>query len=186
MKKLMVLTAMLGAVNFSGCSFAEIRRGETKPHISFVELTDQNNKATGVRVFAWSPQNNAAVLNKDGKGCVQGADVFNTKDSKIDIGNDILKLLKGITPSGDNSKLIATEITNKITQLKTNTERNSYLSIGMFGLCQLYANGQLSPAELKELVLKLMETSASIVPKIGSPTIVTPTKNEISAEEPKK
>ena len=136
-------------------------------------------------IFAWSPKNNAAVINKDGKSCVQGADVFHAKEGSMDIGNDILNLVKGVTPSGNN-ELIATEITNKISQLKTNTERNSYLSIGMFGLCQLYVNGQLSSEKLSELVKHLIDTSVNIVPKVENPTTLTPIKDITTAEEPKK
>lgn len=111
-----------------------------------------------------------------------GSGCFSTSYSKFDIGNDILSLVKGITPSG-NDKLIAAEITNKIIQLKTNTERNSYLSIGMFGLCQLHLSGRLSEADLAKLVGQLITESAKIVPKIESPTAVN--SSETTTNEPK-
>ncbi len=197
---------------FRGCtSWSEIKHGESKPQISYVKLeygsgnrgnssdkekdkqkdelkskndikVDANNSAM---IFAWSPKNNAAVINKDGKSCVQGADVFHAKEGNMDIGNDILNLVKGVTPSGNN-ELIATEITNKISQLKTNTERNSYLSIGMFGLCQLYVNGQLSSEKISELVKHLIDTSVNIVPKAENTTTLTPIKDITTAEDPKK
>ena len=56
MKRLMVLTTILGMVNFSGCSWYKFTHGETKPHISFTELPSK------AQIFAWSPKNNAAVI----------------------------------------------------------------------------------------------------------------------------
>ncbi|MDQ1210154.1 hypothetical protein QE380_003077 [Acinetobacter baylyi] len=207
MKKLKVLTSILGVVSFSGCtSWSEIKHGETKPQISYVKLeygsgrdnsgkgkdkeTDELKSKNDIKVdannsamiFAWSPKNNAAVINKDGKSCVQGADVFHAKEGSIDIGNDILNLVKGITPSGNN-ELIATKITNKINQLKTNTERNSYLSIGMFGLCQLYVNGQLSESDLKTLVNTLITASAQVGQKTD---LVLESSNTAPSGEEKK
>ncbi len=211
MKKLMVLTAILSVVNFSGCSVAEISRGETKPHISFVQLENGKIIATNngdseeeinkveskpkgnvpndkhilnkdVIIFSWSPKNNAAIINREGKGCIQGADVFHNQDGSVDISNDLLKLVKGITIDANastNDKLLAINTVSKIVQLKTNTERTSYLSIGMFGLCQLYVNGKLNETELKGLVEKLITESAQIVP-------VAPTQNSVPVEEPKK
>lgn len=217
MKKLMVLTAILSVVNFSGCSVAEISRGETKPHISFVQLENGKIIATNngdseeeinkveskpkgnvpndkhilnkdVIIFSWSPKNNAAIINREGKGCIQGADVFHNQDINMDISNDLLKLVKGIAIDANAStsdKLLAIKTVSQIIQLKTSTERTSYLSIGMFGLCQLYANGKLSEADLKTLVEKLITESVNIVPKVESPA-ATSTKDTTKAEEPKK
>ena len=52
---------------------------------------------------------------------------------------DVMELVKGIAVSKNTSaedKLVAIDTVSKIVQLKTNTERNTYLSLGMFGLCQ--------------------------------------------------
>lgn len=205
----MILTSILGVVSFSGCtSFYGAYHGETKPNISYVKLEYGNvnknkedkkikdnkndvvlNGNDSVMIFVWSPKNSAALINKEGKGCIQGADVFHNQDASVDVSNDLLKLVKGISIDGNAStkdKLLAIQTVSQITQLKSNTERNTYLSIGMFGLCQLYANGKLTETELKELVEKLIDKSASITPKFESLTTVTSTKNAITAEEPKK
>ena len=176
MKKLMVLTAILSVVSLSGCtSLAQIQRGETKPHISFTELPSK------AQIFAWSPKNNAAVINKEGKGCIQGADIFHNEDVSIDISNKLLELVNGIALSKNTSaedKLVAIDTVSKIVQLKTNTERNTYLSLGMFGLCQLNANGGLSNTELLELVGQLIETSAKIGTE-GNKELTVVTTNEL-------
>jgi hypothetical protein len=98
MKRLMVLIAILGIVNFSGCSYYQLSHGETKPHVSFVNLSNPKSNVTdGSTIYVWSPKNNAAVINKEGKGCIQGADVFHNQDGSIDVSNDLLKLVKRIT-----------------------------------------------------------------------------------------
>ena len=58
-------------------------------------------------IFVWIPNNNEAVFNQERKGCVQGADVFSTKVSKINMGNDILKLFKGASSCDENNELIS-------------------------------------------------------------------------------
>ena len=199
MKKIVVWTAILSVVNFSGCSIAEIQRGETKPQISFVSLSDDNKDGLGLnkneenkgslKIFVWSPKNNAAVINKEGRGCIQGADVFHNEDVSVSVSNKLLEIVSGVAASPNvtaDDKLAAINTVSKIVQLKTNTERTSYLSIGMFGLCQLYSNGKLNENDLKELVEKLITESAKIVPKVENPTILTPIKDITTAEEPKK
>ncbi|MDC5301054.1 hypothetical protein OHW80_06805 [Acinetobacter baumannii] len=146
-------------MSFSGCN--TVLYGETKPQTVHVSL----EKDKGTTIFVWSPKNNAAISNREGKGCIQGADVFHNEDVSVDISNKLLELVNGIALSKNTSaedKLVAIDTVSKIVQLKTNTERNTYLSLGMFGLCQLNANGGLSNAELLRLVGQLIEISAKI------------------------
>lgn len=179
MKKVMVLISILGVVSFQGCSAHQFWYGENKPAKSYAELP---SKAT---LFVWNPKNNAAVINSNGKSCIQGADVFHEKSGNVDLSKELLSIVQSIslsTTASSSDKALAVEIKNDIMQLKTNTERNTYLSLGMFGLCQLNANGGLSNTELLQLIGQLIETSAII----GNSTTVIPTKNVITAEEPKK
>jgi hypothetical protein len=173
----------------SGCSAYGSWFGETKPMLTFAELnaskgattnSPMRDKGSGEvnsgevnleaspenssRLFVWSPKNTAAFVNSDGKGCVQGAEVFHEKSGKVDVSNELLGILKGIdvgseSPEGSG---LAIEIANEILALRTNTERNTYLSIGMFGLCQLQANGGLSNEELLELTKELFVGSLTI------------------------
>ncbi|MEN4984040.1 hypothetical protein [Acinetobacter modestus] len=190
MKKLMVLTTVFSVVGFSGCSIAKITHGETKPHVSFVNLSNPNSNVTdGSTIYVWSPKNNAAVINKEGKGCIQGADVFHNEDVSVSVSNKLLEIVSGVATSPNvtaDDKLAAINTVSKIVQLKTNTERTSYLSIGMFGLCQLYSNGKLNETELKELVEKLITESVNIVPKSENSVPFAPIQNSIPVEEPKK
>ena len=190
MKRLVVLTTVFCVMNFSGCSYYELTHGETKPHVSFVNLSNQNRNVTdGSTIYVWSPKNNAAVINKEGKGCIQGADVFHNEDININVSNKLLEIVSGIAVSPSvttDDKLAAINTMSKIVQLKTNTERTSYLSIGMFGLCQLYSNGNLTEAELKTLVKKLITESAQLGQKSEISTTVTSSEKSSLADKPKK
>ncbi|MDT8895260.1 hypothetical protein RSO41_11410 [Halomonas sp. I1] len=57
---------------------------------------------------------------------------------------------------------MAISLANEIVNLKTTSERTTYLSIGMFGLCQLEANGGIANTELLSLVSKLIDNSLLI------------------------
>lgn len=190
MKKIKVLIALLGVVHLSGCSWYQLTHGETKPHISFTNLSNPgSNIANGSTIYVWSPKNNAAVINNDGKGCIQGADVFHNEDVSVNISNKLLEIVSGVAVSQNvttDDKLAAINSVSKIVQLKMNTERISYLSVGMFGLCQLYSNGDLSEKDLKELIQNLITESAHITPKTENPTTVTSTKNITLVDEPKE
>lgn len=122
------------------------------------------------------------MINSNGKSCIQGADVFHEKAGNVDISKELLSIVQGIslsTTASSSDKALAIQIKNDILQLKTNTERNTYFSLGMFGLCQLHANGQISNSELVTLVKQLIDTSV----KIGNPIAIT--SSESSQNEPK-
>lgn len=159
----------LSLITLNGCSAFGTWYGETKPMMSFAELPSKST------LFVWSPKNSAAFVNGDGKACVQGAEVFHEKSGSVDISNEVLGLLKGVQLSADSSaeeKAIAVSLANDIINLKTNSERNTYLSIGMFGLCQLQANGGITKTELLALVSELIESSLQVgikVPLISEP-----------------
>lgn len=164
MKKLIIF---LSVVLISGCSAYGGWFGETKPMMSFAELKaqDKDGKSTASKLFVWSPKNSAAFVNHEGNGCVQGAEVFHEKSGKIDVSNELLGILKGIDISSSSStedKALALEVTNEIVSLRTNSERNTYLGIGMFGLCQLQANGGLTKNELLTLIGQLIDSSLQV------------------------
>lgn len=157
MKKISLILASV--LVLSGCSAFQVWYGETKPMMTFAELPSES------KLFVWSPKNNAAFVNASGQGCVQGAEVFHEKSGSVDISNELLSVLKGIEFSSDSSseeKAIAVSVANEIVNLRTNTERNTYLSIGMFGLCQLHANGGVTNEELLKLVSELIESSLAV------------------------
>ncbi|MFN3581181.1 MAG: hypothetical protein ACK4VV_12005 [Pseudomonas sp.] len=172
MKNLFVFLSM---VLISGCSAYGGWFGETKPMMSFAELKaeDKDGNSTASKLFVWSPKNSAAFVNHKGNGCVQGAEVFHEKSGKIDVSNELLGILKGIDISSSSSKedkALALEITNEMVSLRTNSERNTYLGIGMFGLCQLQANGGITKDELLVLTGRLIESSL----QIGKPSPSNP------------
>jgi len=153
------LTTLILVALLSGCSAYKTWYGETKPMMTFAELPSES------KLFVWSPKNNAAFINKDGKGCVQGAEVFNEQGGSLDISNSLLGILKGIQISDQSKpedKALAAKITNDIIALRTNTERNTYLSIGMFGICQLQINGGLTNSEVLQLSQSLINSSLAV------------------------
>ncbi|MFC6631765.1 hypothetical protein [Microbulbifer taiwanensis] len=152
----------------SGCtSVLEGWYGETKPMMSFSELSPagSDGKSPSSRLFVWSPKNSVAFVNQDGSGCIQGAEVFHEKSGNVNVSNELLGVLKGLDVSNKSSeeeKALALTITNEIVSLRNNTERNTYLGIGMFGLCQLQANGGLDTAEVMELTGLLINNAIDI------------------------
>ncbi|ALO40976.1 membrane lipoprotein lipid attachment site-containing protein [Pseudoalteromonas phenolica] len=157
MKK--VILSILALTLLSGCSVFQGWYGETKPMMTYAELPSES------KLFVWSPKNNAAFVNSQGQGCVQGAEVFHEKSGSVDVSNELLGLIKGIELSPDSSseeKALAVNIANEIVNLRTNTERNTYLSIGMFGLCQLQANGGVTNEDLLQLVSELIKSSLEV------------------------
>lgn len=146
-------------VNLNGCSAFQSWYGETKPMMTYAELPSES------KLFVWSPKNNAAFVNEEGQGCVQGAEVFHEKGGTLSVSNELLGILKGIEikpTSTQEDKALAISIANEIINLRTNTERNTFLSIGMFGLCQLQANGGISDQELLALTSQLIKSSLEI------------------------
>ena len=158
-----ILMIMLSVSVLSGCSAFGTWFGETKPMMTFAELPSKST------LFVWSPKNSAAFVNAEGKACVQGAEVFHEKSGSVDISNELLGILKGVQLSSDSTsdeKAIAIGLANDIISLKTNSERTTYLSIGMFGLCQLQANGGISNQELLTLVTQLIKSSLEVGIKV--------------------
>jgi hypothetical protein len=175
-------------VFISGCSAYQSYYGETKPMLTFAELkgrATQPNKndnsiskgsdgevlseevpvAGSSKIFLWSPKNSAAIINGNGSGCIQGAEVVVEKSGKFELSADALAAIAA-KPSagGSGDKALAVEIANAMLQLRTNSERNTFLSIGLFGLCQLAANGNLEKSAVSAAATKLIEEAARITP----------------------
>ena len=64
---------------------------------------------------------------------------------------------EGVTASG--------EFAQAITVLTTSTERTTFLNLGMFHICQLGANGTITPADAKVLVSELIAAASKLEPK---------------------
>lgn len=176
----------------SGCSAFGVWYGETKPMLTFAKFSSDGKDSVdsavlpatqaassaedsfpeSARIFLWSPKNSAAILNSSGRGCIQGAEVFAEKTGKLDISADLLKTLASLPTTGTDEKALGLELTNSLIQLRVTSERNTYLGIGLFGICQLHANNGLTQEQAKEAVLKLFEASLKIVP--ASPTASAP------------
>jgi hypothetical protein len=76
-------------------------------------------------------------------------------------------------------KALAIEVTNKIVSLRTHSERNTYLGIGMFGLCQLQTNGGVTNSELLVLIGQLIESSL----QVGAPQQTANPKQQLDVNK---
>ena len=167
MKLLKLMAIIPVIIALSGCSAFGTWYGETKPMMTFGDLKviKSNGDELTSKIFVWSPKNSAALINHEGRGCVQGAEVFHAKSGEIDISEDLLAMLTGINKSSTSTqtdKALALKITNDILALRTNSERNTFLSIGMFGLCQLQVNGALNKTDLLTLIESLLTNSLEV------------------------
>jgi hypothetical protein len=148
----------------SGCSAYQAWYGETKPGLTVYKLSDKSG------IFTWSPKNTSAVVQADGDICVQGADIFHAQSGSIEVGNQLAAILKGLetTDLSSEDKALVAKISNDFSDLKTSTERNTFLSIGFFGICQLHANGALSDQDVLQLAKELIDRAALLPTEVTS------------------
>ncbi len=115
--------------------------------------TAKNQKHLGA-LIAWSPEFNAAFISRSGNGCIQPATYSKTNSANASVPAEIIS-------SGVASGSITGDFSQALEKLITVTDQSTFLSIGVYGLCQLHANGGLSDAQLTELTKVLFEKAAS-------------------------
>lgn len=130
---------------------------------------DKENKPIAT-VIVWSNESNAAIINKQGRVCMQNALAIKTTNStaNVKLSEALLKLSKIASKElKDNSKsnkesllAVTASIDQAATLLTTTTERTSFLNTGMFYLCQISANDNIENKDIEKLLAKLI-TSAS-------------------------
>ncbi len=171
----------------SGCSAYSMWYGSDKPAISYVLLKAKIDKSTGKQkvqvtsdpedineddkhlgtIMSWSPEFNAAFVTSLGKGCIQPATYAETGSTNITIPAEALSL------DGEGES-IGVAYTKAIEKLATVTDQSTFLSIGMYGICQLQANDSINNLEVKELVTTLLNKAAEI--KTGNKAPIEETK----------
>ena len=151
----------------SGCSAYKTWYGSDKPMMSFVVLDgygdiqhgidgiteEGNNNPLKGYVITWSPEFNGAFVTSSGKGCIQPAMYATTASGDAAIPTEIFT--QGTSGSLTGKYEEALEKLIKV------TDQSTFLSIGMYGICQLAAAGGLSQDDTAELVALLFEKAAN-------------------------
>jgi len=172
-----VLATVLMVILLTGCSANRIWYGSDVARLSYVlleaELDDdgnvtsvdlrtspspsnddgKNKKHLGA-LMAWSPEFNAAFISKSGNGCIQPATYSKTNSANASVPAKIIS-------SGVSSGNVTADFSQALEKLITVTDQSTFLSIGVYGLCQLHANGGLSDEQLTTLTKVLFEKAAS-------------------------
>lgn len=164
---------ILGLILLSllGCSWAEIKNGTKFPLMNTVIVYKQSDGKVGLRalndassegdtsevlgyIITWSPEFNGAFVGTDGKGCVQPASYVNTKSGEVGIPAQLIAEVASGEVKGSYSEAI--------TPLMAVSQQQTYMSIGMYGLCQLVAVGGIAQGDATEIAETLIEEAAEV------------------------
>lgn len=179
-----VFLVILIGVMLSGCSANRIWYGSDVARLTYVRLTgvvDDQGNVTSVKIeststsgenesgkdkhlgalIAWSPEFNAAFISRSGHGCIQPATYSKTNSGNAEIPAELIS--KGIA-----SNSLTGDFSQALDKLISVSDQSTFLSIGVYGLCQMHANGGLSQAQLTELTEALFEKAASLKGSSGS------------------
>ena len=179
----------------SGCSANRVWYGSDVARLSYVKLNgivDKEGNFKGIELeksvgsesddtidekhigalIAWSPEFNAAFISRGGKGCIQPATYSKTNSGSAELPAKIIS-------SGVTSGSIKGDFSQALEKLITISDQSTFLSIGVYGLCQLHANGGLTQDQLADLTQELFEKAASAN---GSKVSLEPIKTDSSVE----
>lgn len=106
-------------------------------------------------LIAWSPEFNAAFISSGGKGCIQPATYAKSNSGSVEVPASLIK-------QGIDSGNLTGDFSQALDKLITVTDQSTFLSMGLFGLCQMHANGGLTDAQLTQLTAILFEKAASM------------------------
>ncbi|MBO2550972.1 hypothetical protein [Shewanella algae] len=182
MKNSIIVIALLTAT-LSGCSVNKMWYGSDLSRISYTTvLTTQDEKTKEKRLIvtnnpedvnngeyiaaliSWSPEFNAAFINENGKGCIQPAAYAVTDSGELKLPVELLD--KNII----DDEILA-NYTQELIKLTTVSERSTYLSIGMYGLCQMLANNGITNEQLLVLTNTLLMNAANINDQRSTPIL---------------
>lgn len=178
-----------------GCSWAEVKNGTKFPLMNTVVVTKDGNGKVGLRalgdaatsdaagdvlgyIIVWSPEFNGAFVGVDGKGCVQPAAYVNSKSGEIGIpANLITEVAKGEVKGSYEETM---------RPLISVSQQQTYMSIGMYGLCQLVVAGGITDATqvAQDLIKNAVEISNTqvAVPEVEATIESTEVDTESSKE----
>lgn len=160
-----------------GCSAFKMWYGSDKPMMSYVIVDDdggvhakaiEDKASAGKRgyVITWSPEYNGAFVNRTGKGCIQPAIYATTASGQASIPTEIFT-------KGASSGSLEGKYSEALEKLITVTDQSTFLSIGMYGICQLSISDGLNQQQAAELVKLLFEKASKASTKPDSQTNVS-------------
>lgn len=173
-----LLTSMIActlAIGLTGCSAHKIWYGSDKPIMSYVIVKD-GQVAAGLRedqqppreiqgyIISWSPEYNAAFVSSSGKGCIQPAMYAVTESGDASIPAEIF------TPGLSGS--VSGNYKEALEKLIAVTDQSTFLSIGMYGICQLAAADALNKEDTADLVQTLFEKASKKESAPQQPAVV--------------
>lgn len=170
--------AVILTVVLSGCSVNRIWYGSDVARLSFVRLNgvlDRHGNVTDVNIesasssgdkspgtdkhlgalIAWSPEFNAAFISRSGHGCIQPATYSKSNSGSAEVPAELIS--KGIA-----SGSLKGDFSQALDKLISVSDQSTFLSIGVYGLCQMHANGALTDVQLTQLTQVLFEKAATL------------------------
>lgn len=134
-----------------------VKSGSNKELAEF--FVENSERST---LFIWSAEYNGAMINGSGSTCMQAASYARSTTTTVDISSSLITAFTKIDlRSGDETdKLLALHIAEAISNLTETSKQSTYLSAGLFGLCQLHANGGLPDEQLINAIHKVVEASS--------------------------
>lgn len=145
----------------TGCasppSVWELKYGPDKPQFSYVRQSDGTKTGD---LYVWNPNTTAAYINASGNACIQSANVFRVNSGSTagklgadTLGQGVAGLDVGYAAQSAQAAML----------LASQDAKGTFLSLAMFNLCMLAANGSLKPEQLPALIEKAI-TSAATMP----------------------
>lgn len=150
-----IIFLIIMTILFSGCATTK------RSSVAF-------RKDTGGSLSVWNAEMSAAIAYNNGKMCMQPALVAKTTNVDVDlkVSEALLNLTKAQLIASDkgasNLADLGVNIKQALAVLTASTERTTFLSSGLFYLCQLGANGLVSQQDMNAEIGKLIEESARI------------------------
>ena len=179
-----LFTILLAALLLNGCSAYKIWYGSEKPVMSYVFFNDDGTVTEKAKLGAelkgyivtWSPEFNGAFVSNTGKGCVQPAIYAKTDSGEVSIPTEVFSNISG---SGN----LSAEYAEALEKLVSVTDQSTFLSIGMYGICQLSAADLMTKEQTAEVVKILFEKAANAKGSNGSAQNSTKATTSVTSQQ---
>ncbi|WP_155122387.1 hypothetical protein [Burkholderia ubonensis] len=143
-------------------SLWDLRYGNDKPQYSYILNSRGPNgdspSSTG-DLMIWNPNTNAAYITKEGKACIQAADVYRIASTAA------AAQLKADTPGSKAATIDASassSSTESAMALSSQDVRGTFLSIALFNLCILASNDKVASTEIATVFMHAVDQAAAM------------------------
>lgn len=162
-QKIAIACLATSMVLSSGCVSPYFKRSALSVGANTFDKYGNPTKTLGT-IFVWDADVSAAMIDKNGRTCIQRA--LTTKDVKasVALSDQILKWARALETTEDEKaqEALSAAIATTSTLLTTTTERTAFLDTGLFYICQLGANNTLKQDEVIELSKQLIQSAAGL------------------------